>query len=87
MAMHPLSTKNWTETTDTMHTTCQTATGDMRFPSRLDNFHQCTKVADFINHLPNLLEHRLLAQTLHSRPPKRTLRLQAEERHAVISQK
>lgn len=76
MAMHPLSTENWMEMTNTMHATCQTATGDMHFPSRLDNFHQCTKAADFINQLQNLPEHRLLAQILCPRPPKHTPCLQ-----------
>lgn len=74
MAMCPLSTENWTETTDTMHRIRQTATGDMRFPPRLDGFHQRTKVADFTNHFPKRPEHRLLApkaSATHAVPPSR----------------
>lgn len=57
MAVHPLSTASWMETADTMRTACQTATGDQSFPSRLENFHQRTKVADCISLLPNDPEH------------------------------
>lgn len=84
MAMHPLSTESWMETTDTMHAACQTATGDQRFPSRLENFHQCTKVADCINLLPNDPEHSLLALTLHQDPHNTRC---AYRQHTAISQK
>lgn len=84
MALHPLSTESWMETTDTMHTACQTATGDKHFPSRLENFHQCTKVADCINLLSDDPEHSLLALTLHQDPQNSGC---ACKKHAAISQK
>lgn len=73
MAVHPLSTASWMETTDTMHAACQTATGDNPFPSRLESFHQCTKVADCSNLLADDPEHSLPALTLHQDPQTRSV--------------
>lgn len=84
MAVHPLSTESWMETANTMHTACQTATGDQRLPSRLEDFHQCTEVTDCTNLLPNDPEHSLLALTLHQEP--QNTRCACKQR-AAIAQK